>query len=391
MSQTNRKLLYNLKKSRFLLPILFFLMMGAFLIVFFLTDYADNVMITRKSLMVAVQGSSEKASDLFLSIPRKYRLVSSQDYLAYRFTSQSVDLRSAFLRNPYNLTYLIQYSDQIQSSQDWALTKNYFNQLAFARFLSEHTSRLANSKNPSEAKAGLFFKAVAKKMVMDVDTNNQLGSLLINKYKAYQKGLPLFQESLKFQPKDIQTYTALGNLYQSIKNSTLSRSYLTLALRLNPTNFPLYTALAQNLIRDEYMEEALTYLRKAVEFLPDNAASAQTLASLLAKAGAPEEGEALLLNCLHQKPTDAEIRYRYALFLKEREELHRAITQLTISLALDPKSDKSYFERANLFIQLELWEKAKSDLQKALQIKPDNQSYLRKMEQLDRIINQATH
>lgn len=391
MSLINRTLLHNLKKSELLPPLLFFLIMGVLLIVFFLTDYADNLMITRKSLMVAVQGSSEKASDLFLSIPRQYRLVSSQDYLAYRLTSQSVDLRSSFLRNPFNLTYLIQYSDQMQSSQDWALTKNYFYQLAFARFLSEHTSMLANSKNPSEAKSGLFFKAFAKKMLMDVDTNNQLGSLLINKYKAYQKGLPLYQESLKFQPNDIPTYTAIGNLYQSIKNPTLSRSYYSAALRLNPTQFTLYIALAQNLIREGYTEEALAYLRKAVEFLPENAASAQTLASLLAKASAPEEGEALLRNCLHQKPTDAEIRYRYALFLKEIGNIHQSITQLTISLALDPLSDKNYFERASLYMRLELWEKARSDLQKAMQIKPDNQSYQRKMEQLNRIINQATH
>lgn len=391
MSPISRKFLPNQSYSRFIPFLLFFLITGALLSAFFLTDYADNILITRQSLLGAVQGSPEKAAEELLSIPRQYRLFSSQDYLAFRLSSQPVDLRSAFLRNPYNLTYLIQYSDQIQSSQDWASTGNFFHQLAFARFLSEHTTRLANSKNPTEAKIGLFFKAYAKKIVRDADTNNQLGSLFINKYKAYQKGLPLFQESLKLQPKEIRTYTTLGNLYQTAKQPVLSRSYYSLALRINPTQFSLYVNLAQNLIRDQHPIEALAYLRQAVAFLPDQIASAHSLASLFVKAGEPEEGETVLLAFLCKKPTDAEIRYRYALFLKERGDTHRAITQLSVSLALDPTYEKSYWERANIWIQQALWERAKSDLQQALKYKPDNQTYQRKMEQLDRIINETSH
>ena len=227
------------------------LTLGLSVLLFFASDYSKNLLLTRKSLYIVLQGSPDKASDLFSSLTRQNRLFASQDYLAYRLSSQSIDIRSAFIRNPNNLTYLIQYSSQIHSSQDWVQTENYFHQLTFARFLSEQSGKYANSRDPQDAKKGLFFMVLAKKALDDAVTNNQLGMLFNNRYKAYQKGLPLLQESLQLRPRQIDTYRHFGDVHARTKRIALSRSYYSLANRLNPTNYQTYIQISQTLINEK--------------------------------------------------------------------------------------------------------------------------------------------
>lgn len=363
-------------------PLSFYFILSGWIILsvsvllFFLSDYSKNLLLTRKSLYIALQGSPDQALDLFSSLTRQNRLFASQDYFAYRLSSQSVDIRSAFLRNPHNLTYLIQYSNHIHSSRDWVQTDNYFHQLPFARFLSEKSGKYANSQNPQDAKKGLFFMVLAKKTLDDATTNNQLGMLFNNRYHAYQKGLPLLQESLQLRPRQIDTYTYFGDVYLRTKRTALSRSYYTLANRLNPTSYPTYLQISQTLINEKKYREALPYLARAHIFIPDHLNSYFQLATFYVNAGENLLGEAVFKEFLTKNPLNAEARYYYGLFLKRIENESDAMTQFTLSIALDPTFEKSFWERANLYIQLEHWEKALKDLDQAIYLNPTNQNYL---------------
>ena len=346
------------------------------LLVFFLSDYSSNFLLTRLSLYKAVQGSPEQAWELYSTLTRQNRLFSSQDYLAYRLSSQSVDLRSAFIRNPTNLTYLITYSDQIHSSQDWVMTDNYFHQLTLARYLSDQSVQYANSKDTQEAKKGLYFMIYSKKMVDDYLTNNQLGMLLINRYKAYQKGLPLLEESLRMRPRQTETYATLGDLYYRSKEYATSRSYHSLLLRLNPIAYQSCMKMAQSFIEEKRSQEASLYLQHAALFLTDNVHQIYQLASMFIKANDSVRGESMMRDYMRKHPMDGETRYQYGLLLKELHRTDEALVQFSLSIAFQRNHEKSYWERTKLWIEQERWSKASEDLIAAIRLNPTNQSYL---------------
>lgn len=375
MSRTKLIRLFKHLPPQSFFVIFLWLSIGIIGLLFFVSDYSKNILITRKSLYTALQGSPDQALEIYSTLTRQNRLFSSQDYLAFRLSSQSVDLRSAFLKNPTNLAYLVLYSDQIHSSRDWEKTGNYFQQLTFARFMSSSSLKYANSRDPQEAKKGLFFMILTKKTLDDYLTNNQLGTLFNNRYKAYQKGVPLLEESLQFRPRQTETYGYLGDLYSRMKRHPLGRSYYILSLRLNPTLFQAYLQISQSLIQEEKYAEALSYLVKAQQLIPNNINQTAQLAVLFARSGNETAGERIFKAYIRKHPDQAEPRYRFGLFLKEYQQKQDAFNQFSLSLALDPAYEKSYWERAGLLIEQTDWIRALEDLDKAIALNPTHQGY----------------
>ena len=69
-------------------------------------------------------------------------------------------------------------------------------------------------------------------------------------------------------------------------------------------------------------------------------------------------------------------RYQWGVFLYQQREWETALTQLTMSIALKPDHLWSYYYRALVLVELNHQQKALNDLEKALEINPEQSSVI---------------
>ena len=80
----------------------------------------------------------------------------------------------------------------------------------------------------------------------------------------------IFIDVISHNPKSVDAYEALGNMYLQSGQLDQARETLQFTLRISPDDASVNVSLAEIEIKQGHVKQALTYLRKAIEKRPKN-------------------------------------------------------------------------------------------------------------------------
>ena len=135
--------------------------------------------------------------------------------------------------------------------------------------------RAALKQQPRNVKANFF---LASALERDGDTTNALN---------------IYRELVKISPAFAEGYLGLGVLLIKTdgENSSEGLENLRKAVEINSNLYEAQVTLGKALLRQNKTEEALIYLQKAVELLPDNPEPHYQLLQVFRKLGKKSEAE----------------------------------------------------------------------------------------------------
>ncbi len=205
-----------------------------------------------------------------------------------------------------------------------------------------------------------------------------LGILLSERLKVYDKAVAAFRTAVALNPKDFNAHvglgralTDMGELDEAIahyrtaleidadssnahvglglalaKQSKLDEAvrHYRRALELDPTNVHAHTNLGLALGRQGKRDQAITHFRTAIEVDPRNANAHGALALSLAIQGKFAEAIPNYRKAVELDPKRADTHFLLGYALARRGELDEAIVHFRTSLKLDPKSADAHEE-----------------------------------------------
>jgi tetratricopeptide (TPR) repeat protein len=306
----------------------------------------------------------------------KESLASAYYYHNFLLSQNSVCLSRAFYAKPSSFFYLMSYTDQFMNEREWIKARPFFYSIRWARYLTRKGMELANKTEEDSAYRGLFYLLFAKKISPNTRISHDLGSVLAFRHQAYHKGEALLLEALKKDNRNAQVYRSFGRLYQKKNQTALAISYYECARRLDPGNNSNYIDIARIYRDEKSYEQAINWYNSAQKLDPFQEtayyekARIYTLLDEKAKAFAEYRQIVFLL------PEKQNPRYQWGVFLYQQREWETALTQLTMSIALKPDHLWSYYYRALVLVELNHQQKALNDLEKALEINPEQSSVI---------------
>ena len=102
-----------------------------------------------------------------------------------------------------------------------------------------------------------------------------------NKKKYLNDAIKNFTDASKINPSDAQTYTTLSKCYLDLGDKENAINFIKTAVEKNPDNFDANFTAGQVMLRcDLSSEEVLPYYQKAVEIEPSNSSALRELASM---------------------------------------------------------------------------------------------------------------
>lgn len=310
-------------------------------------------------------------------------LNSGQYYNQYMLDHDGKDLKQAFYLNSTNVNYIFLYADETILKGDWISSAQHFNRVPFARYLSRRGSELANDDDVVNAKKGLYYLSFSRKILSEPQISNSLGSVLCFKYKSYQKGGILLWEALKENPKNTTYYNSLSQTFSNQGNRSLYRSCTELTRRLNPRDTSNLINLGKSFLQDNKVEEGIQYFLYAKVIdkkMPQ-------IHYLLARAYEKQEkyilAESEFLEAIEQNPTDHSPRFEWGVYLFQKKDFSRALTQFTIATTIKPDYVWSYYYRSLCYQEIKNYKKAKEDIAQCLLLDPNNQTYKDKLIQIN--------
>jgi tetratricopeptide (TPR) repeat protein len=289
------------------------------------------------------------------------------------------DLKKAFFLNPTNVNYIFLYADETILKGDWLSSTQHFNKIPFARYLARRGAELANDSDPVQAKKGLYYLSYARKILPEPQISSSLGSILCFKYKSYKKGVPLLWEALKENPKNTSFYDSLSRVFANQEKKEMYRSLNELARRLNPLKINTFLNIGSSLVKDNKIDEGIQYFKYAKTLDPKMPQIHYSLARAYEKQEKTFLAEAEYLEVIELNPSDQGPRFEWGVFLFQKKDFSRALTQFTVAITLKPDFVWSYYYRSLCYLESKNLEKAKEDMEQCLLLEPTNQSFKNKL------------
>ncbi|MEJ7861354.1 MAG: tetratricopeptide repeat protein [Pyrinomonadaceae bacterium] len=147
------------------------------------------------------------------------------------------------------------------------------------------------------------FRAALKQQPQDVKANFFLASAL-ERNGDTADALNIYRELIKNAPKLAEGYLGLGVLLVKTDgaNSSEGLENLQQAVKINPNLYEAQVTLGKILLQQNKTEEALIYLRKAVELLPGNPEPHYQLLQAFRKLGrkADADAEQAIIKKIHE-------------------------------------------------------------------------------------------
>ena len=132
-----------------------------------------------------------------------------------------------------------------------------------------------------------------------------------------------------------------------------------------------YLALAKEQQKQNQLQKAEFYYRKAISDNPALWSAYQCLAELLNSTEGTEAVLTLYRQGIQQNPRDSRYIFAIAKALSEQEKWHYASLRYQEALKLAPDSSDEYLNWAKVSIQLKKWQSAQNALKQALKLNPD--------------------
>ncbi len=119
-------------------------------------------------------------------------------------------------------------------------------------------------------------------------------------------------------------------------------------------------------------EEAVKYLRTAIELFPDKAQLYLLLSATYQKMGEDDMAKKVLEEGTMRAPDNKDLLYYYALMLVSEKDYDRALENLKRAVEIDSTFGKAYYEMGVIYFEKGDNEKAFDLLKKATALEPDN-------------------
>lgn len=146
--------------------------------------------------------------------------------------------------------------------------------------------------------------------------------------------------------------------------------YLEQAHRSDPNSPVVNSQLAEIHLRLRNIEKAETYGKKAVESDPSNVDFRNTLAGIYASLKKYDEAKDQYQKIVELEPNNSKAPLLLGIVEAERGRLSEGIDVLTKLLQANPENVMALFYRARMYLEQDNEEKAKSDLDRALTLRP---------------------
>ena len=209
-----------------------------------------------------------------------------------------------------------------------------------------------------------------------------------NNEEDLEQILQLLEQSIRLDPNYAGAYALIGEvLYRGMRNYGVppqiwvnQAEHMTdIALRLDSTLADAYL-LKANIIRDQKndSETAGEYFRKAMSLDPSNSKVMKELGFFLIEQGDLRRGVNLLIKAIDIGYTtnDPEYYTSWALIYMLLNETDKAENMLIEAKALAPDWVDPYMQLGRLYLYLEKYDAARENLEKALELSPENQSVI---------------
>lgn len=197
---------------------------------------------------------------------------------------------------------------------------------------------------------------------------NNLGQALVDKGQAAE-GLPHCQEAVRLDPERAAFHHNLGNALRALDRLVEARAAFLEALRLDQSLAVAHAHVGLTLHQDGELDDALPWLRQAVELAPADALCWEYLAELQTER---EDAEALACwqKAVALAPQKVGPRLGLGWVLQDEGKPAEAGEHYRAALALEPEAAGAHLNLAGLHEELGELNQAEASLRTALQLQP---------------------
>jgi tetratricopeptide (TPR) repeat protein len=94
--------------------------------------------------------------------------------------------------------------------------------------------------------------------------------------------------------------------------------------------------------------------------------------------------ESEFLEAIELNPKDHSPRFEWGVYLYQKKDFSRALTQFTIATTLKPDYVWGYYYRSLCYQEINNFQKAKEDIEECLLLEPNNQSFINRLIEINK-------
>ncbi len=189
-----------------------------------------------------------------------------------------------------------------------------------------------------------------------------------------------FQTALIIKSDESLNYTMLATCHFDLGEGEKSTEFIAKAVELAPEDFNSNMAAGQIFARNDQPENALSYLKKAVELDPSNSSAIRNLAQTYYDLGNTDESiatyEKAIKTTLDSK-AKADLHFNLGVLYNQVEDFVQAEDHFLLALDLNPEDVEAIIGMAQTFESNEKWRKAEKFYKELIFLEPENASHYR--------------
>lgn len=173
-------------------------------------------------------------------------------------------------------------------------------------------------------------------------------------------------------PRDARAHFLFGMVCVELDLGVEAYNALKEAVRLDPGNAAINYAMGAVSLHRREPGEAVPFFRKYAELRPDDSRGSLALGLAWFKAGDFASARPELERATQGASTAAAANYFLARIAREENDLDAALERVGRALSLEPSYADAWAERGLLHLRQRDLEQAEKDLQRCLELEPDN-------------------
>lgn len=241
-----------------------------------------------------------------------------------------------------------------------------FGALCLAAFFARASFQLALWKD------GKTFFTYNYEKTNSAFSERMLAGAYTNK-REFDKAIELYEDSLKKDPRDAETYNSLGFLYSKTGRIKESEAAFRKAAQMIGTDpSAVYEETARIYIEQGFYENAIKNAQKAIEINPDNLNAVYYLAKAASEAGNFGLADETFKTLVKRNPGDFEGRYEYGKMLANKGDHEGALVQFEEAIRLAPEGAESRIGAGLELARLKRLGEAVDQFREAVRLDPEN-------------------
>lgn len=196
---------------------------------------------------------------------------------------------------------------------------------------------------------------------------------------SLKKAESLFKQTLGLYPGDHRNaliFTDLGKVQEALGNSAEALQSYTSALKLAPQSIPILTARADLHLRNDNYSKALIDYGNIIEADPQNTHAFTCRAYTLVKCRRYAEARIDYEKALEIEPKNYAAQLGLAILYQETNKRAEALSRITLMIGMFPDKAELYSIRAEMEQEAGHAELALIDMNKAVELEPENKNYV---------------